>query len=165
VTHAKRIIWPLAAGLLGSAFLTGLYLGIVSWAQSLDHAVDLFWQERTFTIPLILGFGIQAAIYTVLKKRLFVPVAHTGPSGALTGMSGASSTLAMVACCAHHAVDVLPILGLSAAAAFLAEYQQTLMWVGLGTTMLGIAVMLVILYRERRKVVGFSRCQLPLPGV
>jgi hypothetical protein len=71
-------------------------------------------------------------------------------------MSGASSTLAMVACCAHHAVDVLPILGLSAAAAFLAEYKKALMWVGLGTTLLGIAVMLIILYRERRKVLGFS---------
>jgi hypothetical protein len=57
----------------------------------------------------------------------------------------------MVACCAHHVTDVLPILGLTAAVTFLAEYQTVFMLVGLGTTYTGIAVMLVILIRERRK--------------
>lgn len=58
----------------------------------------------------------------------------------------------MVACCAHHVTDVLPILGLTAAATFLAEYQTAFMLVGLGTTFLGILVILFILFRERRKV-------------
>jgi hypothetical protein len=57
----------------------------------------------------------------------------------------------MVACCAHHVTDVLPILGLTAAAAFLAEYRQAFMLLGLGTTILGIIFMLGILIRERRK--------------
>jgi hypothetical protein len=61
------------------------------------------------------------------------------------------STVAMVACCAHHVTDVLPILGLTAAAAFLAEYRMPFMLIGLGTTLLGIVVMLVILLKERRK--------------
>jgi hypothetical protein len=60
--------------------------------------------------------------------------------------------MAMVACCAHHVTDVLPILGLTAAAAFLAEYRMAFMLVGLGTTLLGIVAMLIILFRERRKV-------------
>jgi hypothetical protein len=60
----------------------------------------------------------------------------------------------MVACCAHHVTDVLPILGLTAAAAFLAEYQTLFMWVGLGTTLTGIAVMLFILFRERGKAIA-----------
>jgi hypothetical protein len=46
---------------------------------------------------------------------------------------------------------VLPILGLTAAATFLAEYQTAFMLVGLGTTIIGIAVMLYILIRERNK--------------
>lgn len=62
------------------------------------------------------------------------------------------STMAMVACCAHHVADVLPILGLTAPATFLAEYRLAFMLVGLGTTVVGIGVMLVILFRERRKV-------------
>ncbi|MFQ5614859.1 MAG: hypothetical protein ACE5GO_00085 [Anaerolineales bacterium] len=94
------------------------------------------------------------ALYTILKKRLFIPVADTGPSGKLTRAGGTTSTLAMVACCAHHVTDVLPILGLSAAATFLAEYQTLFMLVGLGTTLVGIAVMLIILYRERQKAIA-----------
>jgi hypothetical protein len=128
-----------------------LYFSIVSLAESPQHAVDLFWEQRWIVIPIIIGFGIQMALYTILKKRLFVPSSGSGPSGALAGAGGATSTAAMVACCAHHVTDVLPILGLTAAVTFLAEYQTVFMLVGLGTTYTGIAVMLVILIRERRK--------------
>lgn len=153
MTNTRRILWPLGGGLAGAAFLTALYFGIVSWAESPQHALDLFWEQRWIVFPLILGFGVQAALYTILKKRLFIPVAAPGASGAMTGAGGATSTLAMVACCAHHLTDVLPILGLTAAATFLAEYQTAFMLVGLGTTMVGIAVMVSILIRERRKIV------------
>ena len=151
MTKRKRIAWPIAAGLVGSLALTLLYFGIVSWAESPGHALELFWEDRFIVLPIILGFGGPAALYTILKKRLFLPVAHTGPSGALTGASGGMSTMAMVACCAHHVTDVLPILGLTAAATFLAQYRITFMLVGLGTTLLGILVMLFIVYKERRK--------------
>ncbi len=67
------------------------------------------------------------------------------------GAGGTTSTLAMVACCAHHVTDVLPILGLTAAATFLAQYRTAFMIVGLGTTLLGIVYMLRILIKERRK--------------
>ena len=151
MSRTRRILWPLGAGIAGSLFLTALYFGIVSWAESPQHAIDLFWEDRWIVIPIILGFGIQMALYTILKKRLFVPVSSPGPSGALTGAGATTSTLAMVACCAHHVTDVLPILGLTAAATFLAEYQTAFMLVGLGTTITGIAVMLYILVRERNK--------------
>lgn len=153
MTRTKRILWPVGAGILGAGLLTLLYFGIVSWAESPTHALDLFWEDRWLVLPIILGFGVQAALYVILKKRLFVPVTHTGPSGALTGAGGGMSTMAMVACCAHHVTDVLPILGLTAAAAFLAEYRTAFMLVGLGTTVLGIVVMLVILFKARRKAV------------
>jgi hypothetical protein len=66
------------------------------------------------------------------------------------------SAAAMVACCAHHAADVLPLVGLTAAATLLAEYRIPFMLVGLGTTIAGIAVMLVILFRERRKALSMA---------
>lgn len=150
----KRIIWPVGMGLLGSAGLFLLYFGIVSWAESPQHALEFFWQDRWIVIPIILGFGVQTGLYTILKKRLFVPVTNTGPSGALTGAGGATSTMAMVACCAHHVTDVLPILGLTAAAAFLAQYRTTFMLVGLATTLAGIVLMVVILIKERRKAIA-----------
>ena len=154
MSTAKRILWPLGAGLAGVIFLTGLYFGLVSWAESPQHALDLFWEERLIVIPIILGFGVQMALYTILKKRLFVPVASAASSGAITGASGTTSAMAMVACCAHHVTDVLPILGLTAAATFLAEYQTAFMLVGLGTTYIGIAVMVFILLRERNKAIA-----------
>jgi hypothetical protein len=147
----KRILLPIGAGLAGSIFLTGLYLALVSWAENFQHAVAYLWQDRWIVAPIILGFGVQTALYIILKKRLFLPVADVGPSGMMTGASGATSTIAMAACCAHHVTDVLPILGLTAAATFLAEYRTAFMLVGLGTTLIGIIVMIAILYKERRK--------------
>lgn len=151
MSSSKRILFPVGAGFLGALFLTGLYFGIVSWAESPEHALEFFWQDRWIVIPIILGFGVQVALYVILKKRLFVPVASVGPSGMLTGAGGTTSTIAMVACCAHHVTDVLPILGLTAAATFLAQYRTVFMLVGLGTTLVGIGVMLAILSKERRK--------------
>lgn len=151
MTKKNRLLLPVGVGLLGSIFLTGIYFGIVSWAESPQHALDLFQQERWIVIPIIVGFGVQVALYTVLKKGLFLPITSMGSSGAMTGAGGATSTMAMVACCAHHVTDVLPILGLTAAATFLADYQEAFMFVGLGTTITGIIVMLVILIKARRK--------------
>lgn len=58
------------------------------------------------------------------------------------GTSTAVSGMAMVACCAHHAVDLLPILGLSAAALFLSEYQEQLLIFGVVANLIGISMML-----------------------
>lgn len=142
---------------MGSVFIAALYLGLVSWAESFQQALQYFWQDRWIVIPIILGFGFQTGLYVILKKRLFVPVSNTGPSGVLTGTSGATSTMAMVACCAHHVTDVLPILGLTAAATFLAQYRTAFMLVGLGMTLLGISVMVVILFKERRKAIQHAK--------
>ena len=157
VIKSKRFLLPVGAGLVGALFLTVLYFGIVSWAESPQHAAELFWQDRWIVFPIILGFGVQMALYTILKKRLFVgaglpTVANTGPSGMLTGAGGTTSTVAMAACCAHHVADMLPILGLTATATFLAQYRTAFMLVGLGTTLVGIGVMLLILIKERRKM-------------
>lgn len=152
MSQRRRLLWPIGAGLLGALLLTGLYFGIVSWAESPQHAAELFWEDRWIVLPIILGFGVQTALYVILRKRLFIPLAHTGPSGKLTGASGGMSTVAMVACCAHHVTDVLPILGLTAAATFLAQYRIAFMLAGLSVTVAGILYMLAILFRERRKV-------------
>ena len=152
MTRRKRIVWPVAAGFLGSGALALLYFGIVSLAESPAHALELFWDDRWIVLPIILGFGVQAALYVILKKRLFVPAAGAGAATtAYTGASGGMSTMAMVACCAHHVTDVLPILGLTAAATFLAQYRVVFMLVGLATTLLGILFMLVTLWKARQK--------------
>jgi hypothetical protein len=75
------------------------------------------------------------------------------------GTSGGTSVTAMVACCLHHVTDVLPILGVGAAATFLTRYQRPFMLLGLGMNILGVLVMLVVLYREYQKVKPSSNLQ------
>ena len=148
----KRILIPLATFLLGSVFIASFYLGILTWAQGWDYASSQFARDRWYVIPIILGFGIQAALYSILRFRLFIPVASTGYAGSMMGASGGTSATAMVACCIHHVTDVLPILGLSAAASFLTRYQRPFMLTGLAMNLIGIGVMLFVLYRERQKL-------------
>ena len=151
MSQTKCILIPLGAGLAGVFLLTGLYLGFMLWAEGLKVALDGFWSDRWIIIPIITGFGIQSALYAILKFHLYVPVSATGPSGALVGASGTTSTTAMLACCAHHVTDVLPILGLTAAATFLGRYRLAFMWAGLGMTLVGIVVMLSILFKDHRR--------------
>lgn len=148
----KRILIPLTAFLLGSAFIASFYIGILTWAQGWDYASSQFLRDRWYVVPIILGFGVQAALYSILRFRLFIPITSTGHAGSMMGASGGTSATAMVACCIHHVTDVLPILGLSAAASFLTRYQRPFMLVGLAMNLIGIGVMLFVLYREQQKL-------------
>ena len=148
----KRILIPIAAFVLGSALIASFYLGILTWLQGWEYASGQFARDRLYVVPIILGFGVQAALYSILRFRLFVPAASTHHSGAMVGASGGTSATAMIACCLHHVTDVLPILGLSAAATFLTRYQRPFMLVGLAMNVAGIIFMIIILYRERRKL-------------
>ncbi len=153
----KRYLIPLAAFLLGVTLIAAIYFGLLARAQGWEYAVSQFLFNRWYILPIWAAFGIQAALYSSLRFRLFLPADHTRRTGAwapFTGMMGANgttSTAAMLACCLHHVADVLPILGVSAAATFLTRYQRPFMVVGLGMNILGILIMLAVLYRERQK--------------
>lgn len=148
----KRYFIPLLAFLLGSTLIASFYLGILTWLQGWDYASSQFIRDRWYVIPIILGFGVQAALYSVLRFRLFIPITSMHGTGNVMGASGGTSATAMVACCIHHVADVLPILGLSAAASFLTRYQRPFMLIGLAMNLVGIGIMLFVLYRERRKL-------------
>lgn len=148
----KRYLIPLTAFLLGAALMAAVYLGILTWTQGWGYAASQFLSNRWYVVPIWAGFGIQAALYSILRFRLFIPTTTTRHTGVLMGASGGTSATAMVACCLHHVADVLPILSLSAAATFLTRYQRPFMLVGLGMNLIGIIAMLVVLYRERRKL-------------
>jgi hypothetical protein len=148
----KRYLIPIAVFLLGTTLIAGVYFGLLTWGEGWASAVSQFTINRWYVIPIWLGFGIQAALYSILRFRLFIPTTTTGHTGAMMGTSGGTSVTAMVACCLHHVTDVLPILGLSAAATFLTRYQRPFMLISLGMNLIGIIVMLAVLYRERQKI-------------
>lgn len=148
----KRYLLPLAAFLLGSTLIAGVYFGLLAWAQGWDSALGIFRANRWYVIPIWITFGIQAALFSILRFSLFIPATSTAHTGAVMGTSGGTSMTAMVACCLHHVTNVMPVLGLSAAATFLTRFQRPFMLVGLAMNIVGIIVMLVVLYRERNKV-------------
>jgi hypothetical protein len=148
----KRFLIPATAFFMGSILIASFYIGILTWAQGWEYGSSQFIRDRWYVIPIILGFGVQAALYSILQFRLFIPVTSTAHAGSMIGASGGTSATAMVACCIHHVTDVLPILGLSAAASFLTRYQRPFMLVGLVMNLIGIGVMLFVLYRERQKI-------------
>jgi hypothetical protein len=156
-----RYLLPVGIGIAGAILLSGVYFGLVSWAESPKHAAELLWQDRWLVLPILLGFGVQAALYSVLKLRLFLPQPasfrsdiKTPPAGASLGAGGSSSAVAMAACCAHHITDVLPVLGLTAAATFLANYQRVFMAASLAANLVGIVVMLAAIFRARKAALG-----------
>lgn len=155
----RRYLIPLTAFLLGSSLIAGVYFGILTWAQGWASALSIFLPNRWYVIPIWTSFGIQASLYSILRFRLFIPTTSRTPMGALMGTSGSTSITAMVACCLHHVADVLPILGLSAAATFLTRYQRLFMLVGLGMNIIGIIVMSVVLYRARKKLEPVQKLQ------
>ncbi len=105
---------PLSVGALGSLILTAVYMGLVALAESPARALEQWWDERAFNVPIVLGFGIQLGLYTVLRRERSVARAAGGSVGAAPAASGSASTLAMVACCTHRVADLLPIVGIGA---------------------------------------------------
>lgn len=100
-------------------------------------------QDRWFVGPILIGFGTQVGLFSYLRWVS----ARASSSVAMTATSTGMSTGAMLACCAHHLVDVLPVLGLSGAALFLAEYQRPLFVLAIAMNLAGIAYMLRFIRR------------------
>jgi hypothetical protein len=83
----------------------------------------------------------------------------------MAAASGGTSTAAMIACCAHHVTDVLPLLGLSGAAVFLAQYKVPFMVVGIVSNAAGIGVMLRLIHRAQRGMTPPAVVESPIRRV
>jgi len=144
---ARRVL-PLLIGLLGGGFLVLLYLGIVTWAQGWDHALELLSQDRVFVAAIATGFGLQVGLYAYLRLVVHHEVRLAMPTAA-TGVGTGTSSVAMVACCLHHVTDVLPLIGLSGAAVFLNDYRIPFMVGGLVVNGAGVIIMLRVILQGR----------------
>jgi hypothetical protein len=135
---------PMLVGSLAGLGLLAFYLGTIALAEDTRHAWQQLQRDRWFVAALTLGFGTQMALWSVLRRLH----ARSMASGMVA--STGTSTVAMLACCAHHLVDVLPILGLSGAAVVLTAYQAPLLWAGLGLNALSVLWLLRQLRRQLR---------------
>ncbi len=137
----KPIIW----GSAGAVGLFGLYFGILTLANSFSHAVEQFGQMWYWVILLAAGFGLQLGLYIHIRQRLRQKMKG---ATAEVATAGGISTGSMIACCAHHVTDVLPLLGLTAAAMFLVNYQVPFILLGIFSNLVGITIMLTLLQKH-----------------
>ncbi len=136
---SKTITLPLQYFLFGVVFLLSLYLLLMRITTgSFDVAVSQFNFFRPWILALSIGFGIQLALYKLIK----IKHAETMGADKIAKVTSATSTTTMVACCAHHAVDILPIVGASALASFLGAYTREFFAVGIIFNLFGIGYML-----------------------
>lgn len=129
---------PILYGLLASTGMLVLYFVAVGLISDWPFAKAQFVQYWYFVISLALGFGIQIGLYTHLKQL----VANGQGSGKVLGVTGATSTAAMISCCAHYLTNILPILGTVGLVTFVAQYQTQFFWVGLAFNIAGIIYMI-----------------------
>ncbi len=136
----------IAAGLGAAGLLLAVYLGIIAIAQGPAHALDQLGADALFVSLIAAGFGVQIALFTELWA---IDRRHRA-GAAVTAAGTGTSTAAMLACCAHHLVDLLPIVGLSAFAIFLDAYRTPLFLLGIGMNLVGIVVIGRQLWRARQ---------------
>lgn len=136
----KLRIKSILAGLLGVLALLALYFGILTLVSGWNFAQQQFAQFWYYITTLALGFGVQIGLFTYLKNAIH----GQGASGKVVAVSGTTTTLAMISCCAHYLVNLVPIIGVTGLISFVAQYQIQLFWFGLLSNMAGI------LYISRR---------------
>lgn len=132
-------------GAIGSGSLLGLYLVVLALAGSLNHVIEQFTSMWYWIVLLAGGFGFQLGLYSFIRTGL---KQKSKASTAEVAASGGLSTGAMIACCAHHLADVLPLLGLTAAALFLVRYQLPFILLGVLSNLVGISMMLAIIQKH-----------------
>ena len=141
-----RAAYPVALGFAAFATLCAVYIGLLTalsgWAFTLEQLVS-YWY---FILPLAAGFGVQVGLYTRLRQL----AGRSGSGRAVVAASGTTSTAAMVSCCAHYLVNLLPVLGASGLVALAAQYQVEFFWVGIAANGAGMAFIATRLVRATR---------------
>lgn len=129
-------------GLVGGVFLLLFYFVVMmvssrSWSATIAQFKELWY----WMIILSTGFGTQIGLFTHLRKIIKYSQ-MVNSSKTVVATSTGTSAVSMIACCAHHLSNVLPIIGLSGAAVFLTKYQTPLIILGIAMNGFGIIYML-----------------------
>ena len=136
---------PLIYGILSGIALLMFYFLLMTITSSYSNAVEQFIDMWYLLIILIIGFGAQIGLYTYVMNWHYI----NNETKASVGVSTGISTTSMIACCAHHLTDVLPVIGFSAAALFLSKYQSAFIFVGIISNIIGILLMLRVIKKKK----------------
>lgn len=123
-------------GATAAALLATFYVTVVGLSAGAQHLADTVARDWYLLAPLVLGFGGQVGILLEVRRRHRRAHAVT----AVTGAGAGTSAVGMVACCAHHLADLVPLVGLSGAATFLTDAQRPLLWAAVAFTAAGVTL-------------------------
>ncbi len=123
-----------AATLTATIIMLGFYFGILTLVSGWSFTVQQFNDYWLFIVALAVGFGIQVGLFSYLHRAV-----HSAASGKVMVATGATSGAAMVSCCTHYLVNLLPVLGATGIMSFVGQYQVELFWFGIASNLAGIA--------------------------
>jgi len=145
--YYRPLLRPLIFGLLAALGLLAFYLGTITLAQGWGHATEQLTIDRLFVGAIMAGFGTQVGLYTYLRGM------HLRATAGGVAASTGTSTVAMLACCAHHLTEVFAVFGLSGAAIFLNAYKTPLLWLGIAINLFGIVYLLWKISQQQRSII------------
>ncbi len=127
VTHGGNLSFrPIAFVVTGTAALLGIYFAALTLTSGWGYTVSQFAEFWYYVLPLAVGFGLQVGLYVYLRQ-----ITSSDRCGTVVATSGTTSTVAMISCCAHYLVNILPVVGAAGIVSIIAEYQVEFFWVGL----------------------------------
>ncbi len=127
-----KSIKPYIVGGVASVILLIVYATVVVLVSGLTLLKEQVRDYWYYLLLLTIGFGIQVGLYVYLKSLV------KQASAKMIVATGTTSTAAMISCCSHYLINILPILGAMGIVTFLTQYQIQLFWVGLFFNFLGI---------------------------
>lgn len=143
-----------ASGVAAFFLLLLVYFGVVGLLSGAQYALEQFGKYWYFLISLSAGFGVQLGLYSYLKQL----VSPASASKGIVAVSGTTSTAAMISCCAHYLVNVLPMLGVTGLVTIAAQYQVQFFWVGLAFNLAGIAYIVPKVLQASKE---HAKCAVP----
>lgn len=135
--ETTRNSWQRALTLGGGAASTLLlfFFALLSVISGWVETIRQFSSYWPFLLSLAAGFGLQVSLFIRLRDI----ARHQSGGGAVVAVSGGTSTAAMISCCTHYLVNVLPVIGATGFVALVAQYQIELFWVGIAFNLAGLA--------------------------
>lgn len=140
----KNLAKPLMWAFFSSIILLVIYFLTLNFVSGFRFTLEQFFQYWYYIISLAVGFGIQIGLYVYLKN-----IIHKNKKKVIA-VSGTTSTIAMISCCSHYLVNILPIIGIAGAITIISQYQIQLFWLGLSANLLGILYMSSKVYKFKK---------------
>ena len=133
------------AGLSASTIMLGVYFGVLSLLSGWRFTVEQFFEWWPYIVALATGFGVQVGLFVYLRCAV-----RAAASGKMMMATGTTSGVAMLSCCSHYFVNLLPVLGATGLVSFVGQFQVELFWFGIASNLAGIAYI-------GRRVASFTR--------